>query len=207
MNSIDRSVFSRLCVCVCVRSTQGTCCVHKSMSLSLYLCFSLSLSVSLRSRTASLAVGAQSAARWSPGAEALCLNYPPNESLGESLGLLVPPSSLLSLSHTYCIHFIPFDLYANYSFTHTLAFGRIHLMTAVVLSLSLTCIYLFSCLFGPSDVHTEPRTQSVKHWQNGSSADSLPSCSFSDHLQCFKTASLQCSTTLSVSVVRQHEEA
>lgn len=43
------------------------------------LSVSPSLSISLRSRTGSLAAGAPSAARWSPGAKALCLNYPPNE--------------------------------------------------------------------------------------------------------------------------------
>lgn len=99
VNTIDPSAFSPLCLWGCKEQPGLLLCglIHVSLSI---LCLSLSLSFS--PRTPSLAVSAQSAARWGPGAKALCLNYLPNESLGKSLGLLVPPSLplvLFSLSH------------------------------------------------------------------------------------------------------------
>lgn len=47
----------------------------------------------------SLAAAALSAAPWSPGAKALCFNYPPNESVGKSVGRRCPPPTH---THTSC---------------------------------------------------------------------------------------------------------
>lgn len=84
---------------------------------SVFASLSFSYFISLRSRTPSLAAVAQSAALWSPGAKALCFNYPPNESVGKSLGLLVPPS-LPPHPHTHLLNspLPPLTYTLNHSF-------------------------------------------------------------------------------------------